>query len=168
MPASAHQTEQLLFLAQAEQLLRFGKQEQYRVLIVEDDRAQAMFAEGILRNAEIITRVLLNSETLLKTIEEFLPDLILMDLYMPNASGIELTELIRKSDQFQNTPIVFLSGEIDEDKQVDALEAGGDDFLIKPIRPRRLMRGRFKTELKGTAPCNLKPRSNQFCLNENI
>ncbi len=126
-------------LTQIEQLLRFGKQEQYRVLIVEDDRAQAMFAEGILRNAEIITRVMLNSDTLLQTIEEFLPDLILMDLYMPNASGIELTELIRKSDHFQNTPIVFLSGEIDEDKQVDALEAGGDDFLIKPIRPRRLI-----------------------------
>lgn len=126
-------------VAQIEQLLRFGKQEQYRVLIVEDDRSQAMFAEGILRNAEIITRVLLNSEALLQTIEEFLPDLILMDLYMPNANGIELTELIRKSNHFQNTPIVFLSGEIDEDKQVDALEAGGDDFLLKPIRPRRLI-----------------------------
>lgn len=122
-----------------DKLLKFGKAEQYRVLIVEDDRSQAMFAEGILRNAEISTKVLLSAENLLETIDTFKPDLILMDLYLPNASGIELTELIRGSSHFQNTPIVFLSGEADEEKQMDALEAGGDDFLIKPIRPRRLI-----------------------------
>jgi EAL domain-containing protein (putative c-di-GMP-specific phosphodiesterase class I)/PleD family two-component response regulator len=121
------------------QLMRFGKSEQFRVLIVEDDRSQAMFAEGILRTAEIGTKVLHSSENLLPTIESFKPDLILMDLHLPNASGIELTELIRRSEQFQNTPIVFLSGESDEDIQMDALEAGGDDFLTKPIRPRRLI-----------------------------
>lgn len=126
-------------VSQIDQLLRFGKADQFRVLIVEDDRSQAMFAEGILRNAEITTKVMLESDGLLDAIEEFAPDLILMDLHMPHASGIELTELIRKSDRFQNTPIVFLSGEVDEDKQLDALEAGGDDFLSKPIRPRRLI-----------------------------
>ena len=138
---------------QVNQLLRFGKADQFRVLIVEDDRSQAMFAEGILRNAEITTKVLLDSEHLLESIEEFMPDLILMDLHMPNASGIELTELIRNTDNFQNTPIVFLSGEIDEDKQLDALEAGGDDFLIKPIRPRRLIE-QFKIGLNAIAPCS--------------
>ncbi len=126
-------------VSQIDQLLRFGKADQFRVLIVEDDRSQAMFAEGILRNAEITTKVMLESDGLLDAIEEFTPDLILMDLHMPQASGIELTELIRKSDRFQNTPVVFLSGEVDEDKQLDALEAGGDDFLSKPIRPRRLI-----------------------------
>ncbi len=126
-------------VAHIDQLLKFGKGEQFRVLIVEDDRSQAMFAEGILRNAEISTKVLLSAENLLATIEEFKPDLILMDMYLPNANGIQLTELIRNSSHFQNTPIVFLSGESDEDKQMDALEAGGDDFLTKPIRPRRLI-----------------------------
>lgn len=125
--------------AKIDRLLKVGKAEQFRVLIVEDDRSQAMFAEGILRTADISTKVLLSSENLLPTIDAFKPDLILMDLHLPNASGIELTELIRKSEQFQNTPIVFLSGEADEDIQMDALEAGGDDFLTKPIRPRRLI-----------------------------
>jgi PleD family two-component response regulator/EAL domain-containing protein (putative c-di-GMP-specific phosphodiesterase class I) len=143
-------------VAQIDQLLRFGKANQFRVLIVEDDRSQAMFAEGILRNAEITTKVLLDSEHLKQTIEEFIPDLILMDLHMPNVSGIELTEQIRKLDHFHNTPIVFLSGEMDEEKQVDALEAGGDDFLIKPIRPRRLIAAvqnrikRHRAALNGT------------------
>ncbi len=135
----SHSIDANALVAHIDQLLKFGKAEQYRVLIVEDDRSQAMFAEGILRNAEISTKVLLSAENLLVTIDEFKPDLILMDMYLPNANGIQLTELIRNSNQFQNTPIVFLSGESDEDKQMDALEAGGDDFLTKPIRPRRLI-----------------------------
>lgn len=126
-------------VARIDQILRFGKTERYRVMIVEDDRSQAMFAEGILRNAEISTMVLLEADNLIGHIEAFKPDLILMDLNMPKASGIELTEMIRQSLQFQNIPIVFLSGESDEERQMDALEAGGDDFLSKPIRPRRLI-----------------------------
>lgn len=126
-------------VARIDQILRFGKTERYRVMIVEDDRSQAMFAEGILRNAEISTKVLLEADNLIGHIEAFKPDLILMDLNMPKASGIELTEMIRQSVQFQNIPIVFLSGESDEERQMDALEAGGDDFLSKPIRPRRLI-----------------------------
>ncbi|MFM6989229.1 MAG: EAL domain-containing protein [Arenimonas sp.] len=126
-------------IARIDQILRFGKSDRYRVLIVEDDRSQAMFAEGILRNAEIGTKVLLDATNLLPTVKSFKPDLILMDLNMPGASGIELTELLRQSSEFRNIPIVFLSGESDEDRQMDALEAGGDDFLEKPIRPRRLI-----------------------------
>ena len=122
-----------------DQLLRFGKTDQFRVLIVEDDRSQAMFAEGILRNAEIGTRVLLDADNLLSSIAEYGPDLILMDLNMPNTNGILLTEMIRQNKNHQNIPIVFLSGEDDEDRQMDALEAGGDDFLSKPIKPRRLI-----------------------------
>ncbi|GAB3006129.1 hypothetical protein GCM10010960_19200 [Arenimonas maotaiensis] len=126
-------------IARIDQILRFGKSDRYRVLIVEDDRSQAMFAEGILRNAEIGTKVLLDAVNLLPTVKSFKPDLILMDLNMPGASGIELTGLLRQSSEFRNIPIVFLSGESDEDRQMDALEAGGDDFLEKPIRPRRLI-----------------------------
>ena len=122
-----------------DQLLRFGKTDQYRVLIVEDDRSQAMFAEGILRNAEITTKVLLESDNLLDNITEFKPDLVLMDLNMPQRSGIELTEMIRQTREFQNIPIIVLSGETDEERQLLSIEAGGDDFLSKPIRPRRLI-----------------------------
>lgn len=126
-------------VSRIDQLLRFGKADQYRVLIVEDDRSQAMFAEGILRNAEITTKVLLESDTLIDNITEFKPDLVLMDLNMPQRSGIELTEMIRQTREFQNIPIIVLSGETDEERQLLSIEAGGDDFLSKPIRPRRLI-----------------------------
>lgn len=126
-------------IARIDEILHLGSSERYRVLIVEDDRSQAMFAEGILRNAEIGTKVLRDATNLLPMVKSFKPDLILMALYMPGASGIELTELLRQSAEFRNIPIVFLSGESDEDRQMEALEAGGDDFLEKPIRPRRLI-----------------------------
>ncbi|MBW8368147.1 MAG: EAL domain-containing protein [Arenimonas sp.] len=120
-------------------LLDPGSEAPYRILIVEDDRSQALFAEGILRNAGMETMVILEPLDVLASLHQFQPDLILMDLHMPNANGIELTVLIRDQDAFLHTPIVFLSGESDEDRHFDALEAGGDDFLSKPVRPKYLI-----------------------------
>lgn len=111
----------------------------YRIMIAEDDRSQALFAEGILRNSGMETLVVLDGLDVMPALEQFQPDLILMDLHMPGANGIELTALIREQEAFVNTPIVFLSGENDEDRQFDAIDAGGDDFLSKPIRPRHLI-----------------------------
>jgi len=111
----------------------------YRVLIVEDDRAQALFAEGVLRNAGMETRIVLDALDVLPTLDAFAPDLILMDVHMPVANGIELTALIREREAFVHTPIVFLTGEQDEEVRFNALDAGGDDFLSKPIRPKHLI-----------------------------
>lgn len=111
----------------------------YRVLIVEDDRAQALFAEGVLRNAGMDTRIVLEALDVLPTLDSFHPDLILMDLHMPVANGIELTALIREREIFAHTPIVFLTGEQDVEVRFNAIDAGGDDFLSKPIRPKHLI-----------------------------
>jgi EAL domain-containing protein (putative c-di-GMP-specific phosphodiesterase class I)/DNA-binding response OmpR family regulator len=120
-------------------LLDPGAESPYRILIVEDDRSQALFAEGILRNTGMETLVVLDALEVMPALEQFQPDLLLMDLNMPGANGIELTSLIREQEAFMHTPIVFLSGESDEDRQFDAIDAGGDDFLSKPIRPRHLI-----------------------------
>ena len=120
-------------------LLSPGGGDPFRVLIVEDDRSQALFAEGILRNAGMQTEVVIDPLDVLEALHRFNPDLILMDLHMPNANGIELTVLIRDQDPFLHTPIVFLSGEADADRQFDAIQAGGDDFISKPVRPKHLI-----------------------------
>ena len=111
----------------------------YRVLIVEDDRAQALFAEGVLRNAGMETRIVLDALDVLPALDAFSPDLILMDFHMPVANGIELTALIREREASAHAPIVFLTGEQDEEVRFNALDAGGDDFLSKPIRPKHLI-----------------------------
>lgn len=111
----------------------------YRVLIVEDDRSQALFAESVLKKAGMATCAVTDALETIDKLVEFKPDLILMDLYMPKITGMELTAIIRERSDFISTPIVFLSGEQDSEKQFEALDAGGDDFLSKPIRPKHLM-----------------------------
>ncbi|MBS0456426.1 MAG: EAL domain-containing protein [Proteobacteria bacterium] len=110
-----------------------------RVLIVEDDRAQALFAQSVLNNAGMQAEVEQNPLRVLEALEFQHPELVLMDLHMPDANGVELTALIREHPQFRNTPIVFLSGESDPEARFSAIDAGGDDFLAKPIRPKHLI-----------------------------
>ena len=126
-------------LAKIQELLESSGEDPYRVLIVEDDRSQGLFAESILRNAGMEARVVLNAFEVLGAMDEFKPDMVLMDLYMPDCDGTELTALIREREEYLHTPIVFLSGESDVDKHYAALDAGGDDFLSKPIRPKHLI-----------------------------
>lgn len=121
------------------ELLDVESSDPYRVLIVEDDRAQAIFAESILRKAGMSTNAVTDPLAALDQLENFHPELILMDLYMPNCSGMELTAIIREREAFINTPIVFLSGEQNQEMHFEALNAGGDDFLSKPIRPKHLI-----------------------------
>lgn len=115
------------------------KDEHYRIIIVEDDPSQAKFVASILTKGGMKTLEVTEPLKVLSALDQFRPDLILMDLYMPNANGIELTTIIREHPGYITTPIVFLSGEQDTDKQLKALSAGGDDFLSKPIRPRHLI-----------------------------
>lgn len=111
----------------------------FRILIVEDDASQALFAESILRNANMQTEVVDDPFDVLPALERFMPDMVLMDLHMPKCNGMELTALIRENPAFLHLPIVFLSGESDQDMQFEALDAGGDDFIAKPVRPRHLI-----------------------------
>ncbi|MCB1802063.1 MAG: EAL domain-containing protein [Gammaproteobacteria bacterium] len=111
----------------------------YRVLLVEDDPTQADFAGSILRKAGIEVVQVTEPIKVIESLREFLPDLILMDIYMPEVNGIELTTIIRDHQEFVTIPIVFLSGEQNTDKQLDALSVGGDDFVAKPIRPKHLL-----------------------------
>ncbi|MDX1569167.1 MAG: EAL domain-containing protein [Xanthomonadales bacterium] len=120
-------------------LLQTSPEDPFRVLVVEDDNSQAIFAQSILRRAGMQARTESDPLKVIDVMESFQPDLLLMDLHMPGCDGMELTAIIRERDEFVNTPIVFLSGEEDEDTHYDALLAGGDDFLSKPIRPRHLV-----------------------------
>ncbi|MCG7903050.1 protein in phbC 3'region [Candidatus Thiodiazotropha endoloripes] len=122
-----------------EELSTAGTHKNYRILIVEDDPAQADFADAILSKANFDCQSVTDPLKVLDALNDFKPDLILMDLYMPEASGSELTAVIREQNEYVDIPIVFLSGEQDLDKQLAALSFGGEDFLSKPIAPKHLI-----------------------------
>jgi len=111
----------------------------YRILIVEDDRTQALFAQSVLHGAGMKAEVQMQPDGVIDAIGRFDPDLILMDLHMPGLDGMRLTTLIRQQPEFQLLPIVFLTGDPDPERQFEVLESGADDFLTKPIRPRHLI-----------------------------
>ena len=111
----------------------------FRVLVVEDDRGQALFAQSVLHGAGMLAEVEMQPEGVLQTIERFKPDLVLMDLHMPGQDGMTLTMQIRQRPELLHLPIVFLTGDPDPERQFEVLESGADDFLTKPIRPRHLI-----------------------------
>ncbi len=129
----------------------------YRVLIVEDDRSQALFAQSVLHGAGMQAIVQMDAEGVQQAIVEHRPDLILMDLHMPGLDGMRLTALIRQNPQQQLLPIVFLTGDPDPERQFEVLDSGADDFLTKPIRPRHLVAAvanrirRSRQQAQGTA-----------------
>jgi diguanylate cyclase (GGDEF)-like protein len=113
--------------------------EPYRILVVDDDPSVALYVEAVLQKAGMNTLVLNAPMEVLGAIEEFTPELILLDMYMPDCNGQELAAAIRLQPAYTGIPIVFLSGESDRDKQMKALTHGGDDFLTKTIRPEHLI-----------------------------
>lgn len=111
----------------------------YRVLIVEDDPSQALFAESVLVGSGMAARLVMSGEEVMDAMADFQPELVLMDLHMPGVSGTDLTTMIRSQHAYNLIPIVFLTGDPDPEKQYEVLELGADDFLSKPIRPRHLI-----------------------------
>lgn len=71
--------------------------------------------------------------------KSFMPDLVILDIMMPGKNGIEVCELLRKSPDFKNTLIIFLTAISDDTTEVKGLESGADDYLTKPIRPKVLI-----------------------------
>lgn len=113
----------------------------YRVLVLDDSRSQAHFIDTTLKKAKMTAKVITDPMLILDTLEEFQPDLAILDMYMPGCTGSELANIIRQHEKWVSMPIIFLSAEDDINKQLQAMSlGGGDDFLTKPINPDYLIR----------------------------
>ena len=111
----------------------------YKVMVVEDEEQLATTYSLILQQSGLVTKVLTQPLQILKELQEFQPDLILMDLYLPECTGIELMQLIRQDPAHCALPILIVSGEMDTAKHNAALSQGADLFLLKPINPEQLI-----------------------------
>jgi len=120
-------------------ILNVHDDEAYRILIVEDSESLLNHFSLVLEHAGMKTAKVSEPLKVMEPLEDFRPDLILMDLYMPGCTGIELAKVIRQQHTYISIPIVFLSGETDIGKQLAALNFGGDDFLTKPIESEHLV-----------------------------
>ena len=115
-------------------------EEANRIMIVDDTKSLALFFEATLQSVGMKTCVVTDPMDVLNMLIDFNPELILMDMYMPDCDGNELAAIIRQHEAYVSIPIVFLSSEMDKSKQLEAMRHGGDDFLTKPINPNHLIK----------------------------
>ncbi len=113
--------------------------ENYRVMIIDDDKSQAEYHSLILQNEGLETSILTNPEQVLEAMAEFDPEILVLDMYMPGCNGDEIAMVVRQMDKFISIPIIFLSSENQVERQLLAMEKGGDDFLMKPVSPELLL-----------------------------
>ncbi|MDH3200809.1 MAG: response regulator [Myxococcales bacterium] len=104
-----------------------------RVLILEDDRDFANHAELLLQANDIDTRAIVNPADLPAALDEFRPDLLLLDIDFPNTSGVDICKALRMSLQWQTLPILMITAHIDDDTRIEAFRAGANDFISKPV-----------------------------------
>lgn len=116
-------------------LVQTDEHEPHRVLVVEDSATAVAHIQRSLSQHGIDSRAISDPRTLLEAAASYHPDAILMDMYMPFCTGVEVTRALRQIPEYQSLPVIYLSSETDIAQQVEALRLGGDQFLTKPINP---------------------------------
>jgi|GEM_PF-1558486 len=104
-----------------------------RVLLVEDDPLQAQLYEALLHRTGFTVRVCTDPSVVFALAEAFQPHAVVQDLNLPGVDGVELAAALRLWRGDDGLAVVVLSAEADPQRQLDALRAGADDFLPKPV-----------------------------------
>lgn len=127
----------------------------YKILLVDDEPDILEFLSYNLKKEGFTVYTAQNGSEAIKISQEINPDLILLDVMMPEMDGIETCEKIREIPQFKNTIIAFLTARGEDYSQIAGFDAGADDYISKPVKPKVLI-SRIKALLK------------RSCRNENI
>ena len=117
------------------------------ILVIEDEEAQRLILQHNLEEAGYEVICAENGEIGWELIEDYRPDLIVLDWMMPKLSGIELCRQIKSSAKTKNTPIIMLSARSEEIDRIRGLEIGADDYVSKPYSIKELL-ARIKGQLR--------------------
>lgn len=111
----------------------------HRVLVVDDDLDILELLKYNLEKEGYEVETASNGMIAVETAKKFIPELILMDIMMPQQDGVETCRQLREIPELANTHITFLTARAEEYSEVAAFGVGADDYIIKPIKPRALM-----------------------------
>jgi two-component system alkaline phosphatase synthesis response regulator PhoP len=126
-------------------------EDKMKILLVDDEEDILEFISYNLQKEGFVVYSAANGKEGIKIAEKVQPHLILLDLMMPEMDGITMCEEIRKIPLLQGTLVAFLSARGEDYSQIAGFEAGADDYITKPIRPKVLV-SRVKALLKRLAP----------------
>jgi len=136
----------------------------HNILLVEDDISLANWVCEYLTEQGFNVTHVARGELVLDVVKKNTTDIVLLDVMLPGLNGIEVCRLIRQHEKSQQIPIIMLTARADEFDEVIGLEAGADDYVIKPVRPRALL-ARINRQLSHNDKVE-SPHSNQLTFGE--
>lgn len=110
-----------------------------RVLVVDDDRQIVRLVQSYLEQAGYQVLTAYDGETAVYTLRREKPDLLVLDLMLPDRDGLDITRFIRADDILRNTPVLMLTARVDDTDKIVGLELGADDYVTKPFNPREVV-----------------------------
>ena len=125
------------------------------VLVVEDEPDTAELIELHLKNDGYRVTVAGDGDQALKKVHKHMPDLVILDLMIPEINGVEVCKFIRKDTATQSIPIIMCTAKTGEIDKILGLELGADDYVTKPFSPRELLL-RVKNLIKRSDSSNVK------------
>lgn len=117
------------------------------ILIVDDDEADQRFIGKLLSKAGNDVALASSGEELIRLLKSIQPDLIILDIMMPDMSGLEVCKRLSQEDRTREIPVIFLSARNETEAIIQCLTMGAHDFITKPFVKEELI-ARVKTQLE--------------------
>ena len=125
-----------------------GENRQNGLILVVDDEPDILELLSLhLKKANFRVECVQDANGLFLFLEHCLPDLIILDLMLPDADGFEICKALKKNDKYSSVPIIMLTAKGEESDKIVGLELGADDYITKPFSPKELV-SRVKAVLR--------------------
>jgi two-component system alkaline phosphatase synthesis response regulator PhoP len=110
-----------------------------QILVVDDDKEIVRLLRAYLEQAGYQALVAYDGETALHILRRECPDLVLLDLMLPDRDGWDVTRIVRSDPGLASTPIIMLTARVEDHDKIVGLELGADDYVVKPFNPREVL-----------------------------
>lgn len=127
-----------------------------KILVVEDDQDILSLIEWHLKTEGYLALTEQSGQTGLDTAIREKPDLIILDLMLPEMDGLEVCKMLKKNDATENIPVIMLTAKGEEIDRIVGFELGADDYMVKPFSPRELLL-RIKAIMRRAEAADEKP-----------
>jgi two-component system alkaline phosphatase synthesis response regulator PhoP len=128
----------------------------HKILVVDDDREVVRLMRAYLEQAGYQVLMAYDGETAVHTLRREKPDLMLLDLMLPDRDGWDITRLVRGDPALAHIPIIMLTARVDDTDKIVGLEMGADDYVTKPYNPREVV-ARVRARLRNLGAGSAQP-----------
>lgn len=128
----------------------------YRIVIIEDDPTIRQLLSKKLSPEGFDCVLMANATSGLKACRDHKPDVVLLDVHLPDQNGIEVCKTLKADPELRHIPVLIVTGESrGVEKKIEGLDAGADDYILKPFSPAELLR-----RLQNIVRSGIKPTEN--------